>query len=382
MKIVLLGRYNTSEILTGPEKVAKRLHHHLYKLTNEVTFIDYFFKHYDRRSNFILRLFGKEKHSKHNLSRFFGKQIVRENPLVIRLGIVRMILFLINKKPDIIHLVTEERFMSLVLLLKIFFKGKIITSLHGILRYEIEESEQRISGRYKDLILERLFFHNSDVLIGLSDQQLKIAKRYYPSKEIKKAVKLSLGVDKVFFQPIQRKPFDSIKIVFYNGFNDFIDRGLNELIPILDESFLDLEDEVSLYIIGLFPKETFFTQKLNIVKVDLMDSTKLSQFFKDKHFLIKGNKVDTFSQFVFEGMASGLVPLISSKVGVAELINNGEEGFIYNDYNELKNILRQKEFINRFLKMSKSAQDKAQQYKWVNVIELYINLYKNEIEKN
>ncbi|MCK9210471.1 MAG: hypothetical protein M0P61_06525 [Ignavibacteriaceae bacterium] len=367
MKIVLLGRYSADDILTGPEKVAKRIFENLNRANIEVTFVDYFFK---------------EKHSKKYLSRFFGKQIIQNSPLVLRLGIIRMIFFLIREKPNIIHLVTEERFMSFILFLKLFFKGKIITSLHGILRYEIEESEQRIRGRYKDLILERLVFHNSDVLIGLSDQQLKIAKRYYPSKEIAKAVKLSLGVDKVFFEPIHEKPFDSIKIVFYNGFNNFIDRGLNELIPILDESFLDLEAEVSLYIIGWFPKETFFNQKINIVKVDLMDSAKLAQFFRDKHFLVKGNKVDTFSQFVLEGMASGLVPIVSSSVGVAELIKNGEEGFVYNDYNELKNILRQKEFINRFLKTSKSAQNKVQQYKWVNVIELYINLYKNENEKN
>ena len=367
MKIVLLGRYNASDILTGPEKVAKRIFESVHRNKVEITFVDYFFK---------------EKHSKQYLSRFFGKQTIQKSPLVVRFGIVRMILFLIKEKPDIIHLVTEERFMSFVLFLKIFFKGKIITSLHGILRYEIEESDQRISGGYKDLILERLVFHNSDILIGISNQQIEIAKRYYSKKEIKKIIKLPLGVDDVFFQKTQEKPFDSIKIVFYNGFNNFTDRGLSELIPILDESFLHYEQEVFLYVIGWFPAALFFTQKIKIVKVELMDSFKLSLLLENIHLLVKGNKVDTFSQFVFEGMASGLVPLISSKVGVAELIDNGEDGFIYNDFDELKNVLGQKEFINRILIMSKSARDKAQQYKWVNVIELYINLYKNEIEKN
>jgi len=367
MKIIYLGRYNESEILTGPEKVAKRLFENLTKKNIAVKFVDYFFK---------------EKYSKHNLSRFFGKQIVQENPLVIRLGIVRMILFLINEKPDVIHLVTEERFMSFVLFLKLFFKGKIITNLHGILRYEIEESDQTSGGSYKDLILERLVFHNSDVLIGLSNQQIKIAQKYYPRKEIEKVIILPLGIDKVFFQTIQEKHSAAIKIVFYNGFNNFIDRGLNELIPILDESFLDLEEEVILYIIGWLPKVTFFTQKINIVKVKLLDATKLSQFFGDKHFLIKGNKVDTFSQFVFEGMASGLVPITSSKVGITEFIKNGEEGFVYNDYNELKNILRQKDLMNHTMEMSKRAQKKVQQYKWTNVIDDYIDLYKNEIAKN
>ena len=43
MKILLVGRYQTSETFNGPEKVAKRLFYELSKLNNEIIFCGIFF---------------------------------------------------------------------------------------------------------------------------------------------------------------------------------------------------------------------------------------------------------------------------------------------------------------------------------------------------
>jgi hypothetical protein len=42
MKILLLGRYNPSEVLTGPEKFAKRLYHNLLEQELDCEFVEYF----------------------------------------------------------------------------------------------------------------------------------------------------------------------------------------------------------------------------------------------------------------------------------------------------------------------------------------------------
>ena len=43
MKILLVGRYQTSETFICPEKVSKRLFYELSKLNNEIIFAEYFF---------------------------------------------------------------------------------------------------------------------------------------------------------------------------------------------------------------------------------------------------------------------------------------------------------------------------------------------------
>jgi len=59
MKIVYIGRYNESEILTGPEKVAKRIFHNMTKINSNCVFVEYFFD--GAKYNIWKKLFGKEK---------------------------------------------------------------------------------------------------------------------------------------------------------------------------------------------------------------------------------------------------------------------------------------------------------------------------------
>lgn len=58
MKIFFLGRYNQSEYLSGPEKVAKRIYAESVK-DYESVFIEYFFD--GREFGFSKKLFGREK---------------------------------------------------------------------------------------------------------------------------------------------------------------------------------------------------------------------------------------------------------------------------------------------------------------------------------
>ena len=45
--------------------------------------------------------------------------------------------------------------------------------------------------------------------------------------------------------------------------------------------------------------------------------------------------------FVAEGMASGVIPIVSDGVGISEYINNGKNGFVFSnrDYNKLIEII-------------------------------------------
>ena len=93
MNVVYIGRYNDTEILSGPEKAAKRIFHEQIKHC-EGTFIQYFFD--GRQYGLIKKLFGKDVKDVHNSK-------------VYTLGLFRIVPLLIKLKPQIIHYISYER---------------------------------------------------------------------------------------------------------------------------------------------------------------------------------------------------------------------------------------------------------------------------------
>lgn len=120
IKIIFAGRYNSGEILSGPEKVAKRIFTCLYDKTDSV-FIEYFLMGRNI-------LFGKT----------FGKEIIidSQNNRVFRLGITQILLFTIKFKPKIVHILSFERFTLTFSCLKFILRYKISYTINGIVAFE------------------------------------------------------------------------------------------------------------------------------------------------------------------------------------------------------------------------------------------------------
>ncbi|MCE9499793.1 MAG: hypothetical protein K8R21_04745, partial [Leptospira sp.] len=74
MKIVLIGTYNPSEILTGPEKFAKRIFHEMERKSVDVTFVTYYQD--GRRYSLWKKLFGKETVPNNGNGRIFRMGIL------------------------------------------------------------------------------------------------------------------------------------------------------------------------------------------------------------------------------------------------------------------------------------------------------------------
>ena len=198
MEIVYLGRYNPSEILTGPEKVARRLFQHTYEKNKGVVFIDYFFK--DKKSNIYKRL--------------LGKKIIQNEPSVIRLGNLRIFFFLVFNQPAIIHIVTLERFIIPVYLYRFLLKSRIITTLHGILKYEISLNTQKRKSVFKDKLLETLAFKYSNKLIFVSASLKEFSKKYYKTDAAKIEI-IPNGIDKIYAGIKEIKFSNKLKIVLF-----------------------------------------------------------------------------------------------------------------------------------------------------------------------
>ena len=358
MKIALIGRYGESEIVTGPERFARELFLELKKRNNQVVFIEYFFSGY-KDSSIFKKLFGKEDAYKNT---------------IIRLGIIPFLLTVHSSKFEIIHIVNGQRFILFLLLLNQFIKGRIVTTPHGFLRNEIPVKNIWTKRYFIDLWVEKLLIKKSSLLIFPSNMLFDIFKKHYEINN--KCQIIPNGVSNIFYSTDSSflKIENSIKIVFYNGFDNSINRGLNELLFLLK----NVKHRIKLFVIGDSTKQSSFNNiELNFVS--LMSNDDLKKFLQDKHFIIKSTSFDTFSIFVAECMTAGLIPIVNENIGIKSFIEDKVNGFIYsrNSGEELPDLINDL-FKNKYdlESISNNAKKIYERLNWQNIGEEYISAYK------
>ena len=355
-KIVFLGRYNQSEILSGPEKVAKRIFFEHTKVNSSV-FIEYFFD--GNKYGVFKKLFGSEKVTEINSSP------------VLKKGIFSLLKFLFFNKPDVIHIITYERFCITAVLYKFFSGAKIIYNVHGIVAYEnsILRDTKTIYIK-KDEFAESKFFKYSDVYLFLSDQSIQAAENYYQITESKIRM-VPNGIDRDFHKVIQpvkdlKKEF---KIVF-SGDPVRKEKGFD----LIKEVFYELNFPFRLYLLS--------NQKIHnedfIIYLKPMDTVKFSEFLSESDIVISAAGYEPFSMTVSEAMSCGAVPVVSQETGMSRYIRENENGFIFNTKNpdELRSILTKiyndPELLFHLSQNAKKIYDKLN---WEIVYNDYKNIY-------
>lgn len=356
MKILLSGGYNESEILSGPEKVLKRLYQNLH--SQQVLLIDYF---RDGKKYSIAK-------------KFFGKEIIDQgkDKSVLRLGLFRIIYTMLNFGPEIIHIVTFERFTILAVLFALLKKTKIVYTVNGIVKYE--HKLRRNAGlilRLKDFIYETLLFRYSDKLFFLSEQSLGIADDCY-SFDHKKVEIAFNGIDEVYsVNKIKSEKKDWLDIVCI-GDNTRVEKGIASLIDFLNSTSL----RYKLHIIG---KPDLTTAQSNIHYYNKMDTDSYAKFLNDKDVFISASVYEPFSIAAAEAMAAGLIVIVSKQTGMNRYINNGINGFIYDVDNksELKDLLiKIQQNRSEYISIQNEAKKVYSLLSWQNAAENYLNNYK------
>lgn len=359
-KIFLAGRFNPSEILTGPEKFGKRLLEFLNNQNINVTFVDFFFK---------------EPKGINLWNRLFGFRIVQKKPLVIKLGVFRIIFYLVKQKPDAIHIVNLENFQIVIFLLKKILRINLITTFHGLFDQELKISKYKRSILHKIKIkfLEKLAIRISDKLIFVSELLFEKFDIVY-NIDRSKIMIINNCIDDEFFQlETNKKFYEPWKFVFYNS--EFIDRGLDFIY----NSLKKLKNyKLELHILGGADVIKEFSNGLKIYHYKYFPKETLINFLNDKHFVIKGNTFDSFSIFIAECMACGVIPIIHKEIGINELIKNGFNGFIYdtNSSESLKNLLMDI-FERKYCleEVSEKCKETVKNLRWKNIFENYLMVY-------
>jgi glycosyltransferase involved in cell wall biosynthesis len=310
MRIALIGRFEEGEIVAGPERVTRELFAELKRKNFQTIFIEYFFSGY-KNSSIFKKLFGKE---------------ALNNNSIIRLGIFPLISFLIKEKYEIIHIVNLQRFILFLFLVRPFIKSHYIATLHGFLKYEIPSKNYLMKRYFLDLWVEKLVVKKCELLIFPSKLLFETFNKRNKISEGRYRI-IPNGVSEIFkFQNTNFPSIEnSLRIVFYNGSGDEINKGLDELSVLLKKAKCKIE----LFVLGR-KGEVVSSDNTEIIYRGLKSHQEMIGFLKDKHFVIKSGVFDTFSIFVAECMSLGLVPIVNQNVGINEFIRHNVNGFIFN----------------------------------------------------
>ena len=356
INVLFAGRYPEGGVISGPEMTAKSMFEE-HCVNNNSLFMQYFFD--GRKYSFFKKLFGR---------------IEEQDGRIITLGIFRIIPELRRKHPEIIHLITYERFAVIFYIYKLLFK--VMYNSHGIVRYENSELKKIPAFyRFKDKCCEKIFLKYSDKIIFPSVNTIDLAGKYYNINE-NKAVILPNGVSSVFFNNKSKPGFQGrIKAVmlYKNELN-------SSALELLEKVIGRIAIPIDLFILTDMSIRLSPTEKITFTVNKMLTVSELPGFYEDKDIFLSINKYDTFSTSTAEAMASGLIPVVTSQTGISRYIQNGVNGFVFDHYDEAE----LPQILNEIVKMDntestnlRSAAIKtANELNNDNVYRMYYELYR------
>lgn len=357
MKVVFIGTYNTNEILTGPEKVCKRIFEE-YSRIDKTLFLQYFQD--GKKFSYLKKLFGYEITTNVNGSD------------VIRVGIVRMLFELLKMDPKVLHILNFNRFVVSLYLLKIISRIKIFYTLNGIIRHENKYYyKESLYVRTSNILTENVLVYLSDKLFYLSDFAKGILNLYY-SPDKNKLTKALNGLDKCFLdQDLSAVSDREINSLVFIGNINQREKGFSFLLKILKE----IDVKIKLYIIDSSEKGNRLPkyQNLEIVFVDRMLPENIIAFLKDKRLLFTPSEYDVFSISSLEAISCGLYPFLSDQSGISELTGKYFSAYVF----EFGNFNVAMKALENVIKTNLSYQplSKPELLSWQNILNNYYMPY-------
>lgn len=358
VEIIFAGRYNFGELLSGPEKFAKRIFNEHSKNKKSI-FIQYFFD--GRKYSIKDKLFGHRR------------SVINSNSEVLTLGLLKIILFIFRIRPRVVHITQFERFTIIIFLLKIFYRHEIIYNSHGCIKHE-NKILKKVSMLYrlKDNIAEWFLLKFSDRIIFNSQTGKDITKKYYKIDDRKTKI-IPHGADEMFFNSSKSNHNKILKCVCI--INKNLDLGS---IDFLEKILFKIDFEIEFHIITNILVDIGNRNKTRIFFHKSMNSEELASFYLDKDIFLMLNSYETFSMASLETMSSGLLLIAANTAGITEMIQNEVNGFKvnYNDGDKVTSILKNmNENRKRLNELKESSANSIQGYTWKNIYKNYNEIY-------
>ncbi len=155
-------------------------------------------------------------------------------------------------------------------------------------------------------------------------------------------------------------PEDELAVLFVG--TEFRRKGLDYLIPAVGP-------EMCLLVVGKGERERHYKNLASecgvAEKVHFKGlSDDVRRYFAAADAVVLPSLSEAFGMSVLEGMACGLPVVASSNTGVSDLIENDLNGFVFNAFSELPEMLNQLKDIEKRKQLGAQARKTAERYTW------------------
>lgn len=363
MKVLLMGRFSRSEVLSGPEKFAKRIFEQGCKSDLEIVFLDYF---RGRTHQYTKKIFGFETSNKNDCQ-------------VIRIGLLSCLVYLIRERPQIIHIVTFELFTILTFFYKLFSRVKVIYTVHGIVRYENRFNKKKYNRYYliKDDAVEKLLFRFSDKIVFVSQKLKSFAAGFYNLQIDNRFKIIPNGFDSDFLKSFKKIPNlnEPLRLLLV-GELDRPEKGYQTFFTALKSIKFPVEVSVISDVVFSDVENDFGNARIRIYKK--MPTSEYYDFLTKHDIYLSNSSYEPFQIVLVEAMAVGLLPIVTRETGASYLIQDGINGFLYNsgDFIKLANLLNylNKE-RNKIVSISLNIRNDLAGFSWDSIFRKYEKIY-------
>jgi glycosyltransferase involved in cell wall biosynthesis len=242
-----------------------------------------------------------------------------------------------------------------ILKLSKLLKKPIFTTIEGNVT---DLSKPNLIGLFRSQQKMKNHFTYFNAVFGITQQLINSTHQVIKMRKIP----LFLGVDLKNFSPHNKEKLDSI--VFVGGL--IKRKRVYELITLAK-----LYPNIQFKIIGEGSEQQSLQNKapLNVTFFGKLNHNEMDAIFSSSDLLFLPSKSEGFPKVILEAASAGISSVVYNTYGASNWINDRENGFIVNDFNEVKSIVN--ELLNDSILLqntSEGAVKLAQKFDWRNII--------------
>jgi glycosyltransferase involved in cell wall biosynthesis len=301
-----------------------------------------------------------------------------------------ILLKLLKGRFEVIHFLGFPRKLSFLILLRKLFHSKFLYTANGIVALErtmgyshwwiYEPVEKKLINKVDCVITVSAFLKERMKENSLIAKQVKVVPNAVDVDLFKPATDKS--AKRKFLKQLNLN--DKVQLIFTAGGTQEV-KGLPFMLEAL--GYLNNPDVMFLVCGPKGNKHSYitdnpFTESEQIRYIGMLSPECVIRAYQSADIYIHTSKYDTFGLAPLEAMACGCPVIVSDRVGMSDLLENGIDGFVvrYGDSEDLRGKLRLLLADGDLRRtMGAKARETAKQISWERIAREYAQIYKQLI---
>jgi glycosyltransferase involved in cell wall biosynthesis len=325
--------------------------------------------------------------------RELGIPVLRPRKLLLSKNVEVRYIPLLNPLPviielakcDLVHIFALEPQNIIIAFLSKILRKKTIATSHGYPPIERSIRPKGLKFRIYNILIRKII-ELSDVVTTVSYllRSILVQALSIPKTLLNKFVVIHNGTD---LAPIlMNKDDDQLKILSVLGRNYLI-KGLLVILEALNNLTPSIKKRILFILIGDIPQNllTKIPHGTKLIRLRKVPHEKLAELYTKAHVILQPSLFEAFNLPALEAAGRGCIPIITTRMGVAEIFENEKNAFIVKpgDSESIAKIITLLATNNDLReKMSKEAFKISLNYTYDKVAEKYLFIYLSILKKD